>query len=442
MRAREPDAPPRSLLARIVDICVLAGVAIALGFQFGFSLKAFMGDVYAVNAQAAENEYDTETARWSLARSLGWNPADYRIRYRYGVLQQRSGNLEEAARAFTTSLQLAPHNVLAMLTLAELNSRVGRFAEADRLIEEAELLLPGYWRMHRTTGIRLGHEGEHARAVREFMTALESGGPRARPVLAHLATAHFALEELDTALTFARQAVAYDDSQPANHLREGKILIAKDRASDSRASFFRALNVLAQSGATPSQHKGLLAEIYAYLSRAYAMDGELGDAVESLALAIDTDPRNVHVKRAGDTLADALENFSREDVGAENGYGAILLGAGRAFLFLEKSVEAELTLRDAYAEPLSNMDRIACELALADVLMQRGQAAQALNFIERARDRSAAPSVQIEHALADALARDGRIAEARLQYLDVLQRFSLTTAMRDEIERRIRELNP
>ena len=358
------------------------------------------------------------------------------------MLQKQAGNLEEAAQALSAGLQLAPHNVLTMLTLAELNAGVGRFAEADRFIEEAESLLPGYWRTHQTSGIRFGHQGEHTHAAEEFMTALGMGGPRAKRVLAHLATAHFVLKELDTALTFARQAVAYDDSQPANHLREGKILIAKDRASDSRASFFRALNVLAQSGATPSQHKGLLAEIYAYLSRAYAMDGELGNAVESLALAIDTDPKNVHVKRAGDTLADALENFSREDVGAENGYGAILLGAGRAFLFLEESVEAELTLRDAYAEPLSNLDRIACELALADVLMQRGQAAQALNFIERARDRSAVPNLQIEHALADALARSGRIAEAKLQYLDVLQRFQMTTARRYEIERRIRELAP
>ncbi|MCH7959639.1 MAG: hypothetical protein IID08_05890 [Candidatus Hydrogenedentes bacterium] len=440
MRAGEPNAQRPSLLARAVEICVLAGVAIALGFQSGFALKAFLGDVYAVNAQAAENEYDVDTARWSLARSLDWNPADYRIQYRYGVLQQRTENLEEAAQALAAVLHWAPHDVLAMLTLAELNASVGRFTEADRLIEEAESLLPGYWRTHQTTGIRFGNEGEHARAVREFTTALESGGPRAKPVLAQLATAHLALEELDTALTYATQSVAYDDSEPANHLLVGKILIAKDRASDSRVAFLRALNVFAESGVSPSQHRGLVAETYAYLSTAYAMDKELGNAIESLALAIDTDPKSVHVGRAADTLADELENFSREDVQTETGYGAILVGAGTLFLFLDQMDRAEPVLFDAYAGSLSDADRIGCELALAKVHLERNRPVDALNLIEGARNRATTPSVQIERALADALARNGRIAEAKLQYLDVLQRFQLTTAMRDEIERAIRAL--
>ena len=438
-----PDAatPHRSLLARTVDVGVLAGVAILLGFQCGFALKAFMGDIYAVNAQAAENEREPDTARWSLARSLDWNPADYRVLYRYGALQKRAGNLEEAAQAFATGLQRAPYHVLTILALADLNARVARFAEADRLIAEAESLLPGYWRTRRVAGIRFGHEGEHARAAQEFRTALESGGVRAKPVFVLLATSYLALEELGPALTYARRAVAYDDTRLENHLLLGKIWLAKESPFDSRASFLRALDAFAVSGEDPSGHVELLAETYAYLSRAYTMEDEFGDAIESLVLAIDIDPESIHVERAADAVADELESFYKEDAQTEASLGAILVKAGALFFFLDRIDRAESVLRGAYAGALSDADRIGCELVLAKIHLDRNQPVEALDLIERARDRVTSPNAQIERALADALVQNGRIAEARLQYLYMLQRFSMTTAMRDEVERALRALD-
>lgn len=439
--ASESGMRNKPLFTRAVDVGILAGVAIVLGFQCGFAIKAFMGDVYAVNAQAAENEHEPDTARWSLARSLDWNPADYRILYRYGVLQKRTGNLEEAAQALLTGLQWAPHHVLTMLASADLNARAGRFAEADRLIAEAEQLLPGYWRTHRVAGVRFGYEGEHARAAQEFREALELGGGRAKPVLALLATAYFALEELDPALTYATQAVAYDDTQLANHLLLGKIWFAKGHPSDSRVSFFHALDAFVESGEAPSVHAEYLAETYAYLSRSYMMEDELGNAIESLALAIDTDPESIHVARAADALAEKMENFSREDVQTETDYGAILVNAGTLFLFLDQIDRAESVLLDAYAWPLSDADQIDYELALAKVYLERDRPAEALDLIERARERAITPSLQIEWTLADVLVQNGRIAQARLQYMDVLQRFRLTADMREEIERALRALD-
>ena len=431
----------QSFLVRAADIGVLTGVAVLLGFQCGFALKAFMGEVYAVNAQAAEKEHKTDTARWSLARSLDWNPADYRILYRYGVLQKRTGNLEEAAQAFSTGLQWAPHHVLTMLALADLNARVGRFAEADRLIAEAETRLPGYWRTHRVAGIRFGHEGEHARAAQEFKAALASGGERAKPVLALLATAYFAQEELDAALTYARQAVAYDDTRSANHLLLGKIWLAKESAFESRASFLHALDAFAVSGGASSAHAESLAETYAYLGRAYMMEDELGNAIESLALAVDIDPESIHAMRVADVLADHLEKFSREDMQADSDFGSILVNAGALFVFLDQIDRAESFLLDAYFGSLSDADRIGCELILAKIHLDRDRPLEALNLIERAKDRATAPSLQIERALADALARNGRTAQARLQYLDTLQRFSMTSALREEIEQALRGLD-
>ena len=86
----------------------------------------------------------------------------------HAVRQHQAGNLEEAARLYSTVLRQAPRNFQALYLLGFIQFQQGRFEDAERLMGQAVKINPYAPDAFYNRGCALQHLQRHEQAVAAF----------------------------------------------------------------------------------------------------------------------------------------------------------------------------------------------------------------------------------------------------------------------------------
>ena len=413
-------------------LSLIAAMAVVLGLQVGLAVKAFVSNVYLVNASAAEVEGEQDTLRWSLEKALQWNPADYRAQHWLGALHKEANESDRAAASLLNCLQLAPNHVSAMLELSELYARTRDFEEADRLISRAAELAPGYWRLHESTGFREGVAGNHRRALKEFERAQKLSRGRSNNLAHQMAVAYLALDDPSMALAHAERAAENEPEDLRHHVLLAKVLLAIDRPGVALDVLSEALDAR-ESGLVTETELVMIAEAYVLSAEAHWVTGRYGQSAESLQVATQLAPSSEAVLqgvRNATERATGMTPASFEDNAA---YTQALYSFGKALAATDDTGPAISLLEASLAVGLARSFRADCAVTLAEVFIRLDRPDDALQVLQDTR-RDAAPDAMLDVTLGDVLVMKGREAEARLHYLEVLLRFQLDPETVAQIE--------
>lgn len=113
-----------------------------------------------------------EPAEASLANAAAADPEDFRWPYLLGVIAQRDGRFEEAARRLRRTLKLAPGDPASLVRLGRIDLEGSRHGDARRWFEDALADDGTAAAAHFGLGGLAADEGDFATAVRHFQEAL------------------------------------------------------------------------------------------------------------------------------------------------------------------------------------------------------------------------------------------------------------------------------
>ena len=372
-----------------------------------------------------------EAARHFAAAAIA-APFSASARNNYGAILVRLGRTEQARAQFEASLKLDPDQPNALVNLAQIHTAAGTpadlraarelFAHAERLAPDREIA-----RALVVIALQLNEREQAAASYHDYaaLVAHETETPNIAPsARAELGAALLEAGLLDEAITELSAATTAD---PANV----NAIVALARAELKRKDVTTAGRTLEAAIA-----RGLdAAPIYAALADVYDAGGYAEHAIPAMRLALARDPHNeLYHFRYGmlltDTSAPAAAVIRLQESLKEFPKSARLwLALGIAQLSDGKNAEAEQSFKQALAfEPKS----VAALAYLGTTYAERGAYAQAVAAYERAisaDDRAAVPYylaadtmlkepqadyAQVEKYLARAIELDGALASARL----------------------------
>jgi hypothetical protein len=125
-------------------------------------------------------DYQSPLSMWGAV--VAQRPNNARAHTNLGVVLQRQGKVDEAARHFSEALRIRPHYAEAHNNLGWVLQRQGKMDEAARHFSEAVRIRPHYAEAHNNLGAALVHQGKEQEAARHFSEAV-----RIKP---HYAEAH------------------------------------------------------------------------------------------------------------------------------------------------------------------------------------------------------------------------------------------------------------
>lgn len=179
------------------------------------------------------------------------------------IAAQRSGNLSDAERAYTTILRGSKTHPIALHMLGLLHAQRGNFADAEPLLRKA--------------------------------ARVDSGNPH---VLFNYANVLRALDKTDDALDWLAKVIALSPNFADAHLNRGAILMARQELHGAIAEFDRAIAIAPSSAA------------FANRGSAFRQLGQLDDSHDSYQSAIELAPPN---PQNHFVLSEVLTQMDRHD---------------------------------------------------------------------------------------------------------------------------------
>lgn len=422
------SAPPKRSARVLLRTALLAlAVAAALALQFHLALSNIMSGVMTLNAQRTKSENDDATHKWSLEQAVRWNRNDYHALYRLGSYHLELRDDATALPIYERCIERSPHHLGALLALADLHTRAGNLDQAARRINLAREVAPTSWRTYLAAGTLAGRMGEHERAVELLEKADRFTRHPQVGVYNQMAVATLLADRPEESLSYAKKSIALTRKNPEGWLIEGKARLVLGQFEEAVKPLQRAA---AQSQDQPIQRS----DARLHLAGALTQMGHLGKATK---IVRDEVAGAAHISQARATLVNLLESIEAKlkthPVGVEP-----RCNLGMTYLAMGQLAEAGAHF--AAAAGCGDPRDAACIWAHAETTLRLGRAAEAAKLYEQAMTMGP-PPFELRLGFAGALAQSGRNAEARLQYMLVLQTYTLEGEQRRQIEALMNALN-
>jgi eukaryotic-like serine/threonine-protein kinase len=230
-----------------------------------------LAQTYAGLCEAWLARYEQGRARESFdqaesacARALSRDPGAGEVQLALGSLHLLSGRFAQAEGDFRRAEALPNAEVDALLGLARTYLSERRSTEAERTLDRAVRLDPGYWRVHLYKGNFLLESGRYAEAARSYAEEI-ARTPEDPKAHNNLGTAYYAAGDLEKAAQAWKVSLQLSPTSSA-YSNVGTSSFYLGRFADAAAMYERAVEL------APKDHRlwGNLGDAYARVPRGEA----------------------------------------------------------------------------------------------------------------------------------------------------------------------------
>jgi Flp pilus assembly protein TadD len=177
----------------------------------------------------------------ALERAVALDPELAAGRFNLALAYEEQGEVALAEREYLATIERLPKDPVPRINLAMMLIDTGRRDEAAEQLRAARPLVRGDVLLSIAVGEGLRRSGLPAEAVEVLSEALDrASDPPPTELLAELALAHYASEDLDAAESVMRRAVEQDELDPALHYAYGSILAKQGQIGRARSHLRRA----------------------------------------------------------------------------------------------------------------------------------------------------------------------------------------------------------
>lgn len=205
--------------------------------------RLMIGDACVRAYEATGDERWLERGAVAVTEAARIAPQDPRPAMAAAAIQQARGDAEGAAIELERAVAAAPSNPEARVRLARALHGLGRSADAERHVEHAMFLRPGYWPDHHLAATLHMAEGRYDAAVNEFRRVVELA-PRYVGGYTNLGAMYAYLEQPQRAReVFERSLEVEPDDNYAAYANLGTLAFTDGRYTDAATMFERALEI-------------------------------------------------------------------------------------------------------------------------------------------------------------------------------------------------------
>ena len=194
-------------------------------------------------ARALAEADSLESAAGVMRQAAEAHPQDAWVHYWHGAIEERTGNLGEAVRAFRRALAIQPQMIEARTNLAGVLYRAQRFDEAlgqlQRLVKQDPVHVPEAW--FNMGVIYLGRQ-DLARAVEAFEQAAQLN-PDLAAAHVQLGAIYAGQGNLDEAVRRLRTAIIADPQDPAAYGSLGLLYLQAELPEEARRLFQKVVEL-------------------------------------------------------------------------------------------------------------------------------------------------------------------------------------------------------
>lgn len=210
----------------------------ALDLEPGFA-EAFNNLGVLLRERGALNDAAT-----MLERAVSLDPELTAARFNLAMSYEELGRPAEAEREYLATVEQLPDDPIPLINLAMLLIDNGRPEDAANRLREARPMVRGDALLSIALGEGFRRAGLPADAVSILQTALrQAPSPPPTELLAELALAYYANEELDQAEETMRRAVGQAERDPALQYAYGSILAKQGQLGKARAHLKRCVTL-------------------------------------------------------------------------------------------------------------------------------------------------------------------------------------------------------
>ncbi|MGH9374651.1 MAG: tetratricopeptide repeat protein [Terriglobia bacterium] len=201
--------------------------------------------------------------------------------YRAGLAALQKGDVAAAETDFQESLRLDPKQPAPYLALAEIALRKRQLQQAQRFLEQALAVAPGYAQVQAAWGAYLFHAAkQYTRAAQAFATAAKLD-PRSVPYQVELGDVYMeGLHQPHLAIEHYQAAIHIDPRNPAARFALANALAATGNLKGAEAEYGKASQLAPRS---PLPHMAL--------GDAYAAQGDHPGALKEYNTALQLSPK-------------------------------------------------------------------------------------------------------------------------------------------------------
>ena len=282
--SRELSCVPRLAVAAVAASVLFAG--------FHRCLSTIMGDHYYLRGLTSYiQDRHANRAKLAFERAIDWRGYDHRYHRMLGQVELAKGRHEDARDALQRSLQLHPHNAVALQLLGESLFKLGRLGEAEELTRHLTRLRPLDVEGYRLLALARRDNGKHMEAVDTWKQALSFR--REDPSLvASLGFEYAQAGKLEEALAVLKRAA---ELQPGDGVVQGNlggVYLGLGQYSKAKESLNRALSWAPENA---SQWQANLAHVH-------LVEGNLDAAQDAAEAALAHDPTNGKLVKLARTI--------------------------------------------------------------------------------------------------------------------------------------------
>lgn len=180
----------------------------------------------------------------ALQRAVALDPNLTAAHFNLALAYEDSGRRDDAEREYRATIEQMPSDPVPRINLAMLYLDTGRPDEAATILREVRSATRGDVLLSIAVGEGLRRAGAPDEAVAVLRGALErAGDPPPTELLAELALAYYAVDDLDAAEAHMRRAIGQDEIDPSLQYAYGAILAKQGQVGKARAHFRRAIEL-------------------------------------------------------------------------------------------------------------------------------------------------------------------------------------------------------
>jgi tetratricopeptide (TPR) repeat protein len=374
-----------------------------------------------------ENQNWTD-AEWAYQTALRWNARDHHIYYGLGQSSTHLLQLERAEKAYRAALDANPNHISSLIELARILILSGDYDEAETLLEQAQVSVPHFWRIHRARALAAERQGDVPRAISELEQTISlQPNPQAADYV-RLGNLYVKAGHLDEAAAAASRALETEPGMPYALALKGRLAMAQGK----NAAALRLVQEAAPDMESPPYDSPEWAAersaAHTLLAELLLDTGRYRDALDNAVRALDRHhPPDPYMLAASfldradevDPSLTAEERWKLGRVAAAGDFYEAALG------YFNDALDGDL-----------GEQRTACLLDSARTLRRLERYNDAI-----ARLRQVSPAT-LESSLETARTYEamGKRASARFEYTTVLQMFSVTPEKRIDIKKHIESL--
>ena len=180
----------------------------------------------------------------SLERAVALDPELVAARFNLGLAYEEQGRLEDAELAYRLTIDRLPGDPVPRINLAFLYLDMGRTEDAASQLRAARPAVADDVLLLIAVGEGLRRAGAPEEAVELLERALaQADDAPPTSLLAELALAYYAMDDLDAAERTMALAISQDEIDPALHYAYGSIVAKQGRVGEARRHLQRAIRL-------------------------------------------------------------------------------------------------------------------------------------------------------------------------------------------------------